>query len=538
MDNLAAACEQVAGYSSRLRKIAALASYFRTLSDIDLERAVRFLASGPIAVDSGKKFSVGSATLREAVLQVSGWPPDIAALCYREVGDSGETIGLLVRGKTACEALTLAAAEIYYARLYKARRTAEKVQLLQEVFSKYRPLTIKYFVKIITGNLRIGLQSKMVEEAVALATGTPHEAVRQANNRSGDLAAIAKAARRGTLHEIEARLFHPMDFMLAKPLEALSDLADPENWWVEDKFDGIRSQVHVDSGRVMIFSRGMEEVTEAFPEIALAMQSVEGRAVFDGELLAWRDRRALAFTVLQQRIARKKVTPAIQAEIPVVFVAYDLLYRDGKMLVDVPIEERRALLETALHHLPPLLVSSQSLAKSTDDIDYFFEQARARGNEGLVLKRFGSIYEPGRRSGAWQKAKRPYGTLDVVVTAAEQGHGRRATVLSDYTFAVRAGGQFVNVGKAYSGLTDQEIRELTRIFRSSATDRFGRITLVRPEVVLEVAFDGVQKSPRHKSGYALRFPRILRWRQDKSPADCDDIEHVRALYEASLAGPA
>ncbi len=537
MDALAAACERVAKYASRLRKIGALGDYFRTLSDIDLERAVRFLSSGPIAVPSGKKFSVGYATMREAVLQVSGWEPHILGLCYREVGDSGETIGLLLQGKTSNEALSLADAEFLYARLYKARRTADKVELLRQVFAKYRPATIKYFVKIITGNLRIGLQSKLLEEAVALATGTPHDAIRQANNRIGDLAAIALAARRGLVHEIEARLFHPMDFMLAKPLEALADLADPENWWVEDKFDGIRSQVHVDHGRVMIFSRGMEEVTGAFPELSAAMQCIEGRAVFDGEILAWRNNRALAFTVLQQRIARKKVTAAMQTEIPVVFVAYDLLYRDGKMLVDVAMEERRTQLEAVLQDAPPpLLISTQYTAKSTADVDRYFEQARARGNEGLVLKRFGSIYEPGRRSGTWKKVKRPYGTLDVVVTAAEQGHGRRATVLSDYTFAVRSGDQFVNVGKAYSGLTDQEIKELTRIFRAAALDRFGRVTLVKPEVVLEVAFDGVQKSPRHKSGYALRFPRIVRWRQDKTAAECDDIDQVKAMYEASLAG--
>jgi DNA ligase-1 len=536
MDALAAACEQVAKYSSRLKKIAVLAEYFRTLSDLDLERAVRFLAAGPIAIESDRKFSVGYATLREAVLHVSGLEPHILGLCYREVGDGGETIGLILKGRTSNEPLSLEEAEILYARLYKMRRTAEKVELLEEIFSKYRPGTIKYFVKVIGGDLRIGLQSKMVEEAVAAATGTSHETIRQANNRLGDLAAIARAARSGTVHEIEARLFHPMDFMLAKPLDALSDLTDPQNWWVEDKYDGIRSQVHVEDGRVTIFTRGMDEVTGAFPEITDAMKSIAGSAVLDGEILAWREDRALAFTVLQQRIARKKVAASMLAEIPVVFMAYDLLYRDRRMLIDVPIEERRAILESAMNHLPsPLLVSPQYRAQTTEDIDRFFEQARARGNEGLVLKRIGSIYEPGRRSGTWQKVKRPYGTLDVVVTAAERGHGRRATVLSDYTFAVRAGDQFVNVGKAYSGLTDQEIRELTQIFRASAQDHFGRVTLVKPEVVLEVAFDGVQKSPRHKSGYALRFPRILRWRKDKTVDDCDDIQQVKALYDASLA---
>jgi DNA ligase-1 len=224
------------------------------------------------------------------------------------------------------------------------------------------------------------------------------------------------------------------------------------------------------------------------------------------------------------------------AEIPVVFMAYDILYRDGELLLDRPVEERRAILEQAFAGFgPPLLLSPQYAASTTADVDRLFAEARDSANEGLVLKRRGSIYEPGRRSGAWYKVKRPYATLDVVITAAEQGHGRRATVLSDYTFAVRAGGRFLNVGKAYSGLTDEEIRQLTRLLRASQIERYGRVLTVRPEIVLEVAFDGIQKSPRHKSGYAMRFPRIVRWRQDKTAAECDTLERVEELYHASLA---
>ncbi len=533
MDELALTCEEVARFSSKNRKISILAAYLRKLDDADLDRAVRFLASGPIP---GGKLSVGYATMRDAMFAATGLDPHILAVCYREVGDSGETVSHLMRGCTNDEPLSLQEAEHLYARLFKSRRTADKVELLRQVFVTYRPGTLKFFVKVITGNLRIGLQSKMVEEAVAQATGVPHEQIRHANNRAGDLARTALAARRGMLHQIEARLFHPMEFMLAKPLDELEDLADPENWWIEDKYDGIRSQIHVAEERVRIFTRGMEEVTRSFPEICEAVRAVPGSAILDGELLAWKNGRALAFSVLQQRIARKKLTEAMAAEIPVVFVAYDLLYCRGRMLDDAPLEERRRTLEELLNpHGPPLLISTRYTAKTREEIDRFFLDARERGNEGLVLKRRGSTYESGKRSGTWLKLKRPYGTLDVVITAAEQGHGRRAVFLSDYTFGVRAGEGFVNVGKAYSGLTDQEVRELTRILRASALERFGRVMLVRPEVVLEVAFDGVQKSSRHKGGYALRFPRILRWRKDKSAAECDGIEEVRALYEASLA---
>ena len=482
-----------------------------------------------------ERLSVGWATLRDAALPATGVDADIFHLCAQEVGDLGETIGLLVRGRTAGESLTLAAAEDLYAKLYQARQTAEKVRILRHVFSTYRPLAVKYFVKIIGGSLRIGLQAKMVEEAVAAATGAPLDEVRAANNRLGNLAAVALAARHGELHQIEAELFHPMDFMLAKPLDSAADLADPENWIVEDKYDGIRSQIHFANGHVAIFTRGMDEVTQAFPEIEAAMQRVPGSGVIDGEVLAWRDDRALAFTVLQQRIARKRVSRSMIEGVPAAFMAYDILFRDGAMLVDRPIEERRAILEAAFRDQPfPLMVSAQWEGLDAAAIDHLFEDSRLRGNEGLLLKRRGSLYEAGKRSGSWYKLKRPYATLDVVVTAAEQGHGKRATMLSDYTFAVRAGESFLNVGKAYSGLTDPEIRELTRILRSNAVGRFGRVIAVKPQVVLEVAFDGIQKSPRHKSGFALRFPRIVRWRQDKRPEECDDLERVRTLYESSM----
>jgi DNA ligase 1 len=327
-----------------------------------------------------------------------------------------------------------------------------------------------------------------------------------------------------------------MDFMLAKPLDSLGDLDDPTAWTVEDKYDGIRSQVHSDSHRVVIFTRGLEETTAAFPEICEAAKALKGRVALDGEILAWKDGKALPFNVLQQRLARKKVVASHLDDIPVVFLAYDILFYEGRMLVDRPIEERRSILREliAAAGSPLLQASLVTTAESSEQIDRAYHEARERGNEGLILKRNGSAYEAGKRSGTWLKVKRPYATLDVVVTAAETGTGRRAVFLSDYTFAVRSGEGFVNVGKAYSGLTDVEVRELTRIFRASAINRFGRVTLVKPEVVFEVAFDGVQKSPRHKSGYALRFPRILRWRKDKSAAEADDLDRVRELYEASL----
>ncbi len=545
MDRLALVCEKVAKFSSRRRKVSVLAEYFRTLTDDDLALAVQFLSAGPVAettlnkslfdVGGKTKLSIGYSILRQALKIASGWDWEILNVCYAEVGDTGETTGLLLRGVSAGQPLSLHEANEIYQELFRSPTTARKLELLVSALKSYKPLTIKYFVKVITRGLRIGLQTKMLEEAVASACDLPLETIQDAHNRLGDLAHIAIAARHGEISKIEARLFHPMDFMLAKPLERLEDLASPQQWIVEDKYDGIRSQVHFDSGRVQIYSRGMEEVTAAFPELTRALAQLPGDGLLDGEIVAWRNHRALSFNVLQQRIARKNIRAALMAEVPVAFIAYDILFRNGELLFERPLEERHGILiELFADRESPLLLSPQYEVSTHEDLERLFQEARERGNEGLLLKRRASLYEPGKRGGAWQKLKRPYGTLDVVITSAEQGHGRRATVFSDYTFAVRSENGLVNIGKAYSGLTDTEVKELTRLLRAASTDRFGPVMVVRPEVVLEVTFDGVQKSARHKSGYALRFPRILRWRRDKKPEDCDDLARVEALYKASL----
>jgi len=546
MDELAAVCENIARHASRLRKIAILAEYLRGLSDEDLVLAVQFLSSGPVpeaganhvlfaTTEEAPKLSIGYSVLREALQIASQWDLETLNVCHTEVGDTGETTGLLMRGLSAEKPLRLAEAHGIYQQLFQARVTAGKRDILVSTYRTYKPATVKYFVKIITRGLRIGLMTKMVEEAVAQACGVTPQIVRDANNRLGDLARVAIAARRGELDAIEARLFHPMEFMLAKPLDRLEDIDCPHDWIIEDKYDGIRSQVHFDSGHVRIYSRGMEDVTAAFPEISDAFKQLAGNGLLDGELLAWRDGRALNFNLLQQRIARKRTRATLLQQVPVVFIAYDILLRNGALLLDRPLQDRREILNQLFAEIrPPLLVSPQHEAAHYTDIDKLFSQAREHGNEGLLLKRKTGAYEPGRRSGTWQKVKRPYGTLDVVITAAEQGSGRRAIFLSDYTFAVRSPAGFLNVGKAYSGLTDTEVKELTRRLRSTSTEKFGRVILVRPQVVLEVAFDGVQRSPRHKSGYALRFPRILRWRRDKTPEECDDLARVEALYQASL----
>jgi DNA ligase-1 len=514
MDRLAAASEDIQRHASRLKKVSILAEYFKTLDAKERALAVQLLSSGPLGrgnptlFETGEKLElkIGRSVLREALRAATGWDKETLSVCHAQVGDTGETVGLMMRGISAGEPLGILAADDLYQGLFRARTTARRVELLAAIFRKYQPLTLKYFVKMMTRGLRIGLMARQVQEALAAAGG--------------------EAAK------VEARLFQPLDLMLAKPLERVEDLADPAEWLIEDKYDGMRAQVHFDheAGVVRIFSRNMEEITQAFPELMHEFGQLPGNGLLDGEILAWRDGRALNFNVLQRRLSVRRARATLVAEVPVIFMAYDLLLRNGKMLLGEPLSRRREKLE----ELRSSMISRQYRVGSHAQVDRLFAEARARGNEGLLLKKPDSVYEPGRRGGAWLKLKRPYGTLDVVITAAEQGSGRRATVFSDYTFAVRAAQGFVNVGKAYSGLTDEEIKDLTRQLRAASVEKFGRMMLVKPEIVLEVAFDGVQRSTRHKGGYALRFPRILRWRKDKKPEECDDLGRVEALYQASV----
>lgn len=383
----------------------------------------------------------------------------------------------------------------------------------------------------MTGGMRIGLSETMVEDAVARAFDAPVADVRMANMLSGDIGETAVLAKAGRLQESEFRLMHPLGFMLASPAEAPPE--DLTAYLVEDKFDGIRAQLHVASGRAMLFSRTLDEAQE-FPELVEAGARLDHEVVLDGEVVAVRaDGTVAPFALLQRRLGRKKVSESLKREVPVEFIAYDVLFLDGEPLHRKPLTERRATL-ASLGLTPPIRLSQAHDASTQEEGERLFESARERGNEGLMMKRLDSPYEFGKRGKAWLKLKRAFATLDVVVTAAEVGHGKRAGLLSDVTFAVKGhDGALMNVGKAYTGLTDEEIRNMTSILKSLTTQRYANVHLVTPEIVLEVAFDSVTKSPRHKSGYALRFPRIARWRHDKRPNDIDTITRVEELWIAS-----
>jgi DNA ligase-1 len=389
--------------------------------------------------------------------------------------------------------------------------------------------------------LRIGLREGLVEDAIARAFKQPLAEVSLANMLRGDIGEAAVRARAGALRDVEMRLFHPLKFMLATPASDLADIARtmPAEFFVEDKFDGIRAQAHVQNGRVAIFSRTLDEISVRFPELHEPLAALPTDLIIDGEIIAARGAEILPFSNLQKRLGRKTVSEDLLKSTPVVFVAWDLLYRTGRVLINDPLESRRAKLVSTASGSDRVKAGTVRLSQAkrfsnTSDLDDEFDAARARGNEGLMIKDPSSFYKPGRRGREWLKLKKALATLDVVVTTVELGHGKRHHVLSDYTFAVRRSAddpELLNIGKAYSGLTDAEIAEMTEWFRAHTIREFahGRVRAVEPRIVIEVTFDRVQPSNRHKSGYALRFPRIVRLRPDKTVDEIDTLETVRKL---------
>ena len=425
----------------------------------------------------------------------------------------------------------------FFAALAAANGPKDRRRLVHEILTRAGGLEARYLVKLLGGELRIGLKEAQVEEAIAAAFGRPLADVRRAGLLRGDVGEVAVLAKRDGLASATLSLFHPIGFMLAQPLATPVELAAalPAPFAVEDKYDGIRIQAHVGGERVVLISRTLDDVTASYPEVAAALRGLPPGLVLDGEVVALETEpveRIASFRTLQQRLGRKRPSADLIARVPVAYVVFDVVAEDAMLVIDEPYRERRARLEGHTWPSPTVRVAPTTLASDADAVEAAFAAARAAGNEGIVAKDPGAPYTPGRRGKTWIKLKRPLATLDVVVTAVERGHGRRHTVLSDYTFAVRAADDdptFLDVGKAYNGLTDAEIAALTTRFEGLTIERRGGWHRVRPEVVLEVTFDVVQRSTRHPAGYALRFPRIVRVRDDKRAAEIDTLARVRAL---------
>ena len=560
MQKLAEACERIAATTRKLEKTAIVADYFKSQPADEAAVAAVFLSGRPFPVWEETTLQVGGSLLWRTVAELVGKSEQQLTAAYRRHGDLGAVAAEMLPAREGAN-LTPSQVQERFRQIARARGPAAKGGLVRELLSQVSPLEAKYIIKIMTGDLRIGLKESLVEEAIAKAYSGTLPEVQRANMLLGDIGETLKLAAAANLAQAQMRLFHPLGFMLASPAESPEDaLGYFENAFVEDKYDGIRAQAHVAAGEVRIFSRTRDEITESFPELPDALAGLPQDAILDGEIVAWsylaEGGRALPFSALQQRLGRKKVSEELVRRVPVAYLVFDVLYAGGELLIDRPLRERGKILDELLSgprrrvkarstgaqgrltfdseelaELAPVIRAPVLHAASPEDLDQLFETAQARGNEGLMIKDPESSYTPGKRGKSWLKLKRELATLDVVVTAVEYGHGKRIGVLSDYTFAVWDGEQLVNIGKAYSGLTDSEIAEMSKWFLEHTVEDQGFRLIVEPKIVLEVAFNNMMRSDRHESGYALRFPRIVRIRTDKLPEDADTIARAKEIYE-------
>ncbi len=541
-------CDAIAQTPGKLAKIALVADYIRALDDANLEAATRYFTGNPFAAKDERTLAVGGRTIVAAAEVAWGIPEGALRATYREAGDLGAALGAFVRPPVDLglfrTTLTPASLKIELDAIAGAsgKSSARKRQVLcEQIFGACTDeLEARYVIKILTGDLRIGLREGLVVDAIAAAFARDGEAVRRAVMAAGDVGAIALAARADRLADVEISYGTPIGFMLASPIVFGSSYKElgGAGWVIEDKYDGVRIQAHVDGERVRLFSRTLNDVSRAFPEVVDALRASGRRAIYDGEIVALRDERVLPFRYLQARLQRTSVAEELLADVPVRFVVFDLLAHDDAFVLDEPLATRRGLLaETLAPNGAVAIAPWTALDAEPDVVNERFEAARERGNEGLVLKRTDAPYVPGRRGKWWLKLKRELSTLDVVVVGVEWGHGKRAKVLSDYTFAVRGpGGELLPIGKAYSGLTDAEIAEMTTWFLEHRTGMLGRHAFaVEPIQVIEIAFDVIQPSTLHASGYSLRFPRIVRLRPDKPASEIDSLARVDEIYRAMLA---
>ncbi len=549
--------EAIGATASRLEKAKIIGEYFAQLPDDDLRRAALYFGGTPFPLRENRVVNIGGAALSSVTREVSGADADWLAQRLVATGDAGETaFEAWENWADAPQSATLTLAEIEnaLARLSGTRGSKAKAEIVIEILKRATALEAQYWAKMLSGDLRIGLKESAVEDALARLFEVDLAKVQRANMLAGDLGEVAVLARHGRLDEAVFELFHPLKFMLATPAKDNDDIEKtmPTPFRVEDKFDGIRAQAHIaphrahdealhgenyGDVRVALFSRALNEITGAFPDLGAPLAALldnEAGLVLDGEIVPLGEDGAIAaFQNLQTRLNRKKPSAEIIALAPLAFVAYDVLFAGNKEL-ELPMQQRRAVLERLGFDGKRTRLAASTLFENIADLDAEFDAARARGNEGLMIKDPTSDYKPGKRGRQWLKVKKATDTLDVVVTSVESGSGRRSKFYSDYTFAVRASADdatLLNVGKAYSGLTDAEITELSEWFVAHTIQSFahGRVRTVEPQIVLEITFDKVQPSPRHKSGYALRFPRILRRRDDKPVEEIDTLEAVKKL---------
>ncbi len=540
--------EQIAATPAKLEKIRLLADYLRTLDQEQLPIATTYFTGHAFAQSDLRTLQVGGSIIYRAMMAASKLSEAEFHRMAHGHGDAGKTALEALHERIKPEPFTLEQSRDFFNALHKARSAVAKTELLRSRLATLSAREGQYVVKILSGDLRIGLREGLVEEAIARAFEAPLDEVKESNMLLGDIGATATLASRKELHRAELSIYRPIKCMLATPeptAEAVwerfvgerssnRDEGTAATVHVEDKFDGIRAQLHRSGQRVEIFSRDLRRITDQFPELAEQAKKFDQEFIVDGEIVAFQEGRRLTFFDLQKRLGRKSdvadLFEGATADVPVAFIIFDLLWLNRRSLLKTPLRRRREWLGSL--RLPQYFQTAEVFpAHSAAEIEQIFQQARRRMNEGLMIKDPESFYSPGRRGMFWFKLKKELATLDVVVVAAELGHGKRNNVLSDYTFAVRdeATGELLPIGKAYSGLTDAEIAELTEHFQQNTIADHGRYREVKPDIVLEVAFNSIQPSIRHASGLALRFPRIKAIRRDKNVDAIDTLHYARQL---------
>ena len=537
--SLAETLDRVRSTSSKNEKVTILGDYLRGLAPEDAEVAAR-IASGKSSERGSKdEAQVGYSTLLDVLKEVTGSGERDVSASYMRHGDLGDVAQeLLERKKLQTlfqESLVLSDLALAFKKLrsFKGKGSSSaRRALVTSLLLRASPLEGKYIVKVLTGEMRTGLVSGLLEEAVSLAYSIPKAEASRAHMLVGDIGALARAAAAGGLGLVKMKPFRPVNFMLAEPLATSTEVAEHfgKKAFAEYKYDGVRAQVHRHAGEVRIYSRRLEDITPSFPEVSESFQKDGVDFILDGEIVPFSGGKPLPFQLLQRRLRRLEGREEAARNAPVAFFAFDVLLSGSEDTAELPLFKRRKLLKSLIAGTKVRLAESVSVS-TAEEVQSTFRKSRELGFEGLVIKDPDSIYTMGKRGSGWVKLKEELDTIDAVIVAAEYGHGKRAGVISDYTFAVRDGAGLKTIGKAYSGLTDLEIDEMTSRLKKITVKDYGYRRSVRPEVVIEVAFDSIQKSERHDSGYALRFPRIKRIRNDKSVADVDTLEKVERVFK-------
>jgi DNA ligase-1 len=527
----AALYDAIDATTSTNAKVAAMVTYFSEAPPADAAWAIFFLTGRRL------KRLVPSAAIRDWTLAATGLDGWLLEESYAVVGDGAETAALVLDQIAVESREDVSLAEWLDARVLPLRDLDPGSQYAR-VSSWWRALDRSQrfmLLKILTGELRVGVSHTLVVRALAQVAALPVTTI--AARMMGDWTPSAEwLAGLLAQERTDDDRSRPYPFFLASPLDGpVEGLGSRDDWIVEWKWDGIRAQLVRRAGAVHLWSRGEELITHRFPEIAAAATHLPDGTVLDGEVLAFQDERPLPFSALQQRIGRQTQVAQMVRAVPVVFMAYDLLEEAGVDARTRALQDRRAALERTISGAGVLRPSRLIEAPGWDALADLRSQSRARGVEGLMLKRRLSPYGVGRRRGDWWKWKIDPYTIDAVLIYAQPGSGRRASLLTDYTFGVREAGELIPIAKAYSGLSNEEIAELDKWIRRHTRERFGPVRHVEPVHVFELGFEGIAASTRHRSGIALRFPRMLRWRTDKKPEDADTLEHVRQILQGALA---